>query len=87
MDATLAPSARGADNLLSSSVPGVMAVGPARWRITDPSGLVRGHVEARAVPGGTRYAALRFHQPSHAFRTLGDFWNVAEAVECVRLSR
>lgn len=87
MDSTLTPPARGGSTLSASSAPGMVAVGPRRWRIVDRSGRVRGHVEARTVSGGTRYAALRFHQPSRAFRTLGDFWTVAEAVECVRLSR
>jgi hypothetical protein len=34
-----------------------------------------------------RFRVERFHAPSRSFRTLGEFWSVREALECVRYQR
>ncbi len=69
------------------AVPGLERVGHDRWRVRERSGLIRGHIEARPSPAGTRYRAVRFHTPSRGFRAMGEFWSLDEALECVRLSR
>lgn len=66
---------------------GLVQAGPNTWRVRDRAGLVRGHVAAVPGPDGVRLRAMRFHPPSGRFRTLGEFWTLADAVECVRLSR
>ncbi|MET0830236.1 MAG: hypothetical protein ABWY26_11980 [Microbacterium sp.] len=60
---------------------------PALWRIVDRGGRVIGHLQAVAQSEGMRYSARRFHAPSRAFRDLGEFWSVDDAVECVAFAR
>ncbi|MFB8386643.1 hypothetical protein ACFC3F_05815 [Microbacterium sp. NPDC055910] len=60
---------------------------PALWRVLDPTGRVIGHVQARNSTGGTRYRARRFHVGSRAFRDLGDFWSIDDALDCLRYTR
>ncbi|MHC2999082.1 hypothetical protein OB08_07115 [Microbacterium sp. HJ5] len=60
---------------------------PSLWRVIDRRGLVIGHLQALAQPGGIRYRARRFHAASRAFLELGDFWSVADAVDCLRFAR
>ncbi len=62
----------------------VVAVGPARWRVLDRAGRVRGLIEAIRLPSGFRFRALRFDRTSGSFRCLGEFWNPTEAADCLR---
>ncbi len=65
----------------------VQVVGRGRWRVTDRSGRVVGHVHRVATDRGWRYAAERFHIASRSFRRLGEFWTPDEALECLRYQR
>lgn len=72
---------------LASSTPRLVRLGADRWRVLDRDGSVRGLVETVVTPAGTRFRASRFHLASRAFRSVGDFWTIAEASETLRLSR
>jgi len=63
------------------------AAAPGLWRVRDRAGIVIGHLQAVAEPGGTRFRARRFHAATQSFRDLGDFWRADDAVECLRLGR
>lgn len=60
---------------------------PALWRVIDRRGLVIGHLQAVAQPGGTRYRARVFRPSSRAFLELGEFWSADDALDCLRFAR
>lgn len=60
---------------------------PSLWRVVDRSGRVVGHLQALAQGGAIRYRARRFQAASRAFLELGEFWNVADALDCLRFAR
>jgi hypothetical protein len=62
-------------------------VARGRWRVTDRTGRVVGHVHSVMTEGGWRYAAERFSPASRTFRRLGDFWTPEEALDCLRYQR
>jgi len=64
----------------------LVPAGPLLWRIVD-RGRVIGHLQAVREGADLRYRARRFHTPSRAFRDLGEFWSVDDAVECVIFAR
>lgn len=57
------------------------------WRVHAPSGRIVGHLGIRGDEDSRRFLALRYHPGDRRFREVGAFWSVAEAVECLRLSR
>ncbi|KZE91032.1 hypothetical protein [Microbacterium sp. TNHR37B] len=57
------------------------------WRAMDRSGRVLGHIQARGESDARRYVARRFLTSRNAYRDLGEFWTLREAVDCVRFSR
>lgn len=65
----------------------LVPVADATWRVIDPVGRAIGHLDAAGTSSGLRYRARRYHAPTRSFRSLGDFWSAAEAVDCLRLSR
>ena len=60
---------------------------PGLWRVLERSGRVIGHIQARAADHDLRYRARRYHAGSRAFRDLGEFWSVADAIDCLRFAR
>jgi len=64
----------------------LVPAGPLLWRIVD-RGRAIGHLQAVREGADLRYRARRFHAPSRAFRDLGEFWSVDDAVECVIFAR
>lgn len=60
---------------------------PALWRVLDRRGIVIGHLQAIAQDGATRFRARRFHRSNGGLRDLGDFWNVEDAIDCLRFAR
>jgi hypothetical protein len=64
----------------------LVPAGPLLWRIVD-HGRAIGHLQAVREGADLRYRARRFHAPSRAFRDLGEFWSVDDAVECVIFAR
>ncbi|MFI8594956.1 hypothetical protein ACIGCK_11080 [Microbacterium sp. NPDC078428] len=58
----------------------LVPAGPSLWRVRDRTGLIVGHIESCADARGVRYSAKRFHAPSRAFRSLGEFWSADEAI-------
>ncbi|RZI88536.1 MAG: hypothetical protein EOO67_13025 [Microbacterium sp.] len=65
----------------------LLSVGPALWRVVDQAGRAVGHVQVDEEAGGRRYIARRFRVTERAFRDVGAFWTLQEAIECLRLSR
>ncbi|MBD7956568.1 hypothetical protein H9651_02835 [Microbacterium sp. Sa4CUA7] len=62
----------------------LVAAGPELWRVVRDGGHILGHVQ-RIVDGtDTRYRALRYRPAGRSFRTVGDFWSAADAVDCLR---
>ena len=60
---------------------------PSLWRVLDARGLVVGHLQEIANAAGVRFRARRFHAATHAFRDLGDFWNIDDAIDCLKFTR
>lgn len=63
------------------------SAGADRWRVVDAAGLIVGHIDASHDARGIRYRALRYHSGARAFRELGAFWSLDDAVDCVRYAR
>ncbi|QAY61468.1 hypothetical protein ET475_16860 [Microbacterium protaetiae] len=63
------------------------AIGAHRWRVVDAAGLIVGHIDEFRTARGIRYRALRYHAGSRAFRELGAFWSLDDAVDCLRYAR
>jgi hypothetical protein len=75
--------------LLPSSVSGLQLLPVRRdlWRVIDARGRALGHVLTRGTGPQRRYVAQRFRVAERAFRDVGAFWTLQEAIECLRLSR
>lgn len=54
------------------------------WRVQDRREHVLGHVRIVADPRGPRYRAERLHLTAGGFCTIGEFWNVDDAVAALR---
>jgi hypothetical protein len=66
--------------------PGVALV-PLRgdvWRVTKPDGEVLGYVEQFCAAQGLRFRAKRFLARQRRFLIDGEFWSMADALECLR---
>jgi hypothetical protein len=57
------------------------------WRVADADGRPLGHVRAVAVADGWRFRAERYHGGTRSFRSLGEFWAVSDAFDCLRYQR
>jgi hypothetical protein len=55
------------------------------WRVTRPDGQVLGYVEAFTAPHGERYRAKRLIARQRRFLVDGEFWTMADAVDCLRV--
>lgn len=62
-------------------------VARGRWRVSDRTGRIVGHLHSIHTERGWRYAAERFSAASRTFRALGEFWTAAEALDCLRYQR
>lgn len=60
-----------------------VAVRPGFWRVHRGQSLIVGHVREVLDMNGIRYRALRFHAASGEFVQVGDFWERADAVDCL----
>jgi hypothetical protein len=52
------------------------------WRVTRSNGEVLGYVERFPERGGWRYRAKRMLVSQRRFVAVGEFWTIAEAVDC-----
>jgi hypothetical protein len=87
MTLTLRPPSSAAPQLSRPASVRLIAAAPELWRIVERDGRVIGHLQAVQAGADTRYRARMFHAPSRAFRDLGEFWSVDDAVECVVFAR
>lgn len=62
----------------------LMAVGAAGWRVVESSGRVRGHIDQRDEPEGTRYRARRYRAATASFFVIGEFWSLDDALAALR---
>jgi hypothetical protein len=59
------------------------------WRVLAKSGSVRGYIELVPAeqPGATdRYRAKRLMPNLRTFLSLGEFWEIRDAVDCLRFA-
>jgi hypothetical protein len=54
------------------------------WRVRRRDGRILGHVERVNTAAGDVYIAKRFHAVRASFLSLGQFWNIQDAVDCLR---
>ncbi len=65
----------------------LVPAGQGLWRVATAHGQVIGHLQARSSTPADGYRARRFHAASRAFRELGEFWSVDDALECLVFTR
>lgn len=70
--------------ILRSHAEHLERAGECLWRVIDAGGSIRGHLRVVADPLGLRYRAERLHLASGAFRLVGEFWDVDDAVAALR---
>lgn len=70
---------------LEVTTPGVRVTSLAsgKWRVTNRSGALLGHLEA--VPGAG-FRAMRFSVRERGFRALGEFRTATDAADALRFS-
>jgi len=54
------------------------------WRVTRAGGEVVGYVERFAEERGTRFRAKRLVVRQQRFVSIGEFWSMDDAVQCLR---
>ena len=54
------------------------------WRVRRRDGRILGHIERLNSAAGDVYVAKRFHPVRASFLSLGQFWNIQDAVDCLR---
>lgn len=53
------------------------------WRATVADGRILGHIERRNASDGTIFIAKRLAPSSARFHTLGEFWRIDDAMDCL----
>jgi hypothetical protein len=53
------------------------------WRATVADGRILGHFERRDAADGTMFIAKRLAPRSNQFHTLGEFWGMDDALDCL----
>jgi hypothetical protein len=53
------------------------------WRATVADGRILGHIERRIAADGTMFVAKRLAPQSARFHTLGEFWRIDDAMDCL----
>jgi hypothetical protein len=53
------------------------------WRATVADGRILGHIERRDAADGTVFVAKRLAPQSARFHTLGEFWRIDDAMDCL----
>ncbi|HSP76324.1 MAG TPA: hypothetical protein VLO31_08945 [Cryobacterium sp.] len=53
------------------------------WRVSNPSGMVLGHIERRTEADGDRFAARRLLAATRTMN-VGSFWRIDDAADCFR---
>ncbi|GGE86852.1 hypothetical protein [Mycetocola zhadangensis] len=62
----------------------LVSVHDGLWRVRRRDGRILGHVERSNTAAGDVYIAKRFHAVRASFLSLGQFWNIQDAVDCLR---
>ena len=53
------------------------------WRATVADGRILGHIERRIADDGPMFIAKRLTPQSARFHTLGEFWRIDDAMDCL----
>ena len=53
------------------------------WRATVADGRILGHIERRDAADGTTFIAKRLVPAQARFTTLGEFWKIDDAMDCL----
>ena len=53
------------------------------WRVSNPSGMVLGHIERRTEADGDRFSARRLLAATRTVN-VGSFWRIDDAADCFR---
>lgn len=53
------------------------------WRATVADGRILGHIERRDDANGTMFIAKRLVPAQARFHTLGEFWMIDDAMDCL----
>ena len=53
------------------------------WRVSNPSGMVLGHIERRTDADGDRFSARRLIAATRTMN-VGSFWRIDDAADCFR---
>ena len=53
------------------------------WRATVADGRILGHIERRDAAEGTTFVAKRLLPAQSRFTTLGEFWKIDDAMDCL----
>lgn len=56
------------------------------WRVVRSSGSVLGYVESFPDDQGERFRAKRLTADKRSFVSLGEFWRLNDAVDCLRFA-
>ena len=79
------PSTRPSTPILLPVIRGLSLV-PVKeglWRVSNPSGLVLGHIERRTEADGDRFSARRLLAATRTMN-VGSFWRIDDAADCFR---
>ena len=53
------------------------------WRVLSRDGRILGHVERVNTASGDTFIAKRFSPVRATFLSLGQFWNIQDAIDCL----
>lgn len=73
-----------AETLRTHSGIDLVSVHDGLWRVRRRDGRILGHIERINTAAGDVYVAKRFNAVRASFLSLGQFWNIQDAVDCLR---
>lgn len=62
----------------------LVSVHDGLWRVRRRDGHILGHIERVNTAAGDTFVAKRFSPVRASFLSLGQFWNIQDAVDCLR---
>ncbi|MCP2030614.1 hypothetical protein L1277_000678 [Okibacterium sp. HSC-33S16] len=81
---SIATETAGAETLRSHAGIELVKVHDGLWRVRRSDGRILGHIERVHTAAGNVYVAKRFNAVRASFLSLGQFWNIQDAVDCLR---
>ncbi|MBG6238329.1 hypothetical protein IWX78_001284 [Mycetocola sp. CAN_C7] len=81
--ATLGPAPKASSRIRRTTGLRLVPVTSDLWRATIDDGRILGHIERRDDPAGTTFIAKRLVPAQARFHTLGEFWTIDDAMDCL----